>query len=77
MSAPMCTCNSNSDVHTLDCPVTAHRQRLHAAAADLLDALRAILDHPRTDDRGTIVFMPHEVAAGRAAIAKATKGNAS
>lgn len=46
--------------------------RLIASAPDLLAALKAILAHPRTDNR-SIVFMPGDVALAEAAIAKATR----
>ena len=47
--------------------------RLIAAAPEMLEALKTILAHPRTNDK-SVVFMPDEVAKARAAIAKA-EGN--
>lgn len=44
---------------------------LMAAAPEMLEALKAILSHPRSTDNNCVVFMPHEIAKARAAIAKA------
>ena len=41
-----------------------------AAVPVMVAALRAILSHPRTSD-DSIVYMPREIAAARAALAKA------